>query len=182
MVIAVVGRTDKRPVIYTLMKLFQSLGDCCVLTQDRHFRRLIEDTDGYLGHIQNIMVSVSDASPDEIFVEMGYRKTDFEFIIYDCIDLIPDESDLVIWVGGADGMTEDDETLLSMYPGHKEINLGFGKNAISYTVDMFKACETIEGLKHFVLPNQQIAQRLASFLTTYLNMSATNILKVVTKK
>ena len=182
MVISVVGRTDKRPVIYTLMKLFQALGDCCVLTHDRHLRRLIEDSGGDLGHFQNILIAVSDASPDEIFLEMGYRKIDFEYIIFDCTDMIPDDSDLVIWVGGADGITEDDETLLSMYPGYKECNLGFGKGSIPYTAEMFKACEEIEGFKHLALPSPQIASRLATFLTELLNMPVRDILKVVGNK
>ena len=181
MVIAVLGQTDKRPVIYTLMRLFQKLGDCALITNDRHLRRLIENGDAY-GHFQNIFVAVTDATQDEIFADIGYSTQDFENFIFDCIDQVPDFADMVIYVGGAGGITEDEQTLLDMQSDYKTINLGFGDKCIPYTVDMFKAIETIEGLKHFMPINSQIASRLATFLTEPLNIPAKDIVKVVMEK
>ena len=181
MVIAVIGQTDKRPVIYTLMRLFQKLGDCALITSDRHLKRLIESGDSY-GHFQNIFIAVTDATQDEVFADIGYSTQDFENFIFDCTDQIPDFANMVIYVGGAGGKSEDEETLLDMQSEYKTINLGFGEKCIPYTTDMFKAVETIEGLKHFVPINAQIAQRLATFLTDPLKIPAKDIVQVVMSK
>lgn len=178
MVIAVLGQTDKRPVIYCLMKLFQQLGDCAVLTKDRHYMRLI-DNGTNIGHYQNIFIAVTDAGYDEVFSEIGYRTEDFENIIMDCTDQLPDYCDIVVYVGGAGGITEDEQTLLDMQNDYKVINLGFGDKCIPYTVDMFKSVEQAEGLKHLGPMNQQIASRIATILTDYLHMPVKNIVKVV---
>ena len=178
MVIAVLGLTDKRPVIYCLMKLFQKLGDCAVLTQDRHYARLI-DNGTYMGHYQNIFVAVSDAGADEIFNEIGYRPADFENIIIDCVDQVPDYYDVLIYVGGAGGPTEDEQTLLDMCEKYSVINLGFGDKCIPYSVEMFKTIEEAEALKHLGPMNQQIAQRIATILTERVSMPVKNIVKVV---
>ena len=181
MVISVVGETDKRPVIYTLMRLFQQLGDCALITNDRHLRRLIENG-GDVGHFQNIFIAVTDASQDEVFATIGYSKNDFENLIFDCYDQIPEYSDMVIYVGGAGGISEDLQVLLDMQSEYKTINLGFGDKNIPYTKEMFVACEMTEGLKHFVPINPQIASRIATFLTEPLNIPAKDIVKVVMSK
>ena len=72
------------------------------------------------------------------------------------------------------------DTLQSL--GRFGINLGFGDKNIPYTKEMFVACEMTEGLKHFVPINQQIASRIATFLTEPLNIPAKDIVKVVTSK
>ena len=181
MVISLVGSTDKRPVLYTLMKLFQKLGDCCVITPDQHLTRLTEDHSPY-GHFQNIFVAVTTASQDEVFAEIGYTKQDFENFIFDCTTEIPTFSDLVIYIGGAGEMTEDESLLLEMFGEYKTINLGFGEKNIPYTVDMWKNVEMTEGYRILPPANPQIAQRLATFLTEPLSMPARDIVKVVTSK
>ena len=181
MVITVLGRTDKRPVIYTLIKLFQKLGDTCFITPDLRATRLIEDGGNY-GHFQNTFIAVTNASQDEVFADIGYTRNDFEHFIFDAYDQIPDFSDLVIYVGGAGVKTEEEETLLEMAGDFKTINLGFGEKCIPYTVDMFKAVETIEGLKHLLPIHPQITSRLATFLTEPLNIPVKHIIKVVSSK
>ena len=181
MVISLIGSTDKRPVIYTLMKLFQKLGDCCVVTPNPQFKRLTEDGSPY-GHFQNIYVAVTNATQDEIFAEIGFTMHDFENFIFDCDTEIPTFSDLVIYVGGAGKMTDDEELLLEMYGEYKTINLGFGDKCIPYTVDMWKNVEMTEGLHILPPANPQVAQRLATFLTEPLKIPAKDIVKVVTSK
>ena len=181
MVVAVVGRTDKRPVIYTLMHLFQKLGDCCVITHDQHFRRLIEDGID-VGHCQNIFIITTEDEPDQVFMDVGYKEDDFENIIFDCTDVIPDNADQVIFVAGSDGVTEDDETLLGMYEGYKVIEYGFGKKKIPYSTKAFEAIEIFEGL-HDVRPiDQQITNRLASIFTEKLGLSVKQITEVVNRR
>ena len=181
MVIAVLGLTDKRPVIYCLLKLLQLRGDLAIITNDRHYARLI-DNGTYEGHFQNTFIAVTDASTDEVFAEIGYRIEDFENIIIDCVDQLPDYADVVIYVGGAGGITEDEEILLETCPEYFTINLGFGEKCIPYTVDMFKCVEQVEGLKHLGVMNQQIAQRLGTILGERLGMPVKNIVKVVCSK
>lgn len=180
MVITILGQTDKRPVLYTLMKLFQKLGDCCIITSDVRATRLIDG--GNYGHFQNIFVAVTNASQDEVFADIGYTKQDFENFIFDCRDQIPDFSDMVIYVGGAGPRTEEEETLLSMVDDYKVINLGYGDKKIPYTLDMFKFVEEAEGLKHLGPAPAQIASRLATFLMEPLKIPAKSIVKVVTGK
>ena len=181
MVISVLGLTDKRPVIYCLMKLFQTLGDCAVITKDRHYNRLI-DNGTNMGHYQNIFIAVSDAGTDEIFNEIGYRQVDFENIIMDCTDQLPEYSDIVIYVGGAGGITEDEQILLDIQGEYSTINLGFGPKNIPYNVKMFQCVEEAEGLKHLGAMDPQIAGRLATILTEPLAMPVKNIVKVVTSR
>lgn len=177
MVISVLGLTDKRPVIYTLMKLLQTLGDLCLITTDVRATRL---TDGVeYGHYQNVFIAVTNASQDEVFAEMGYTKQDFEHFIFDCRDQVPDFSDLVIYVGGAGNRTEEEETLLELFDDYKVINLGFGDKCIPYSVDMFKFVEIAEGLKHLGAAPAQIASRLATFLAEPLNLPTKTILNVL---
>lgn len=181
MVVAVLGETDKRPVIYCLMKLFQTLGSAAVFTADRHYKRLI-DNGTNIGHYQNIFIAVTDASSDEIFQEIGYNSVDFEHIIYDCVDQVPDYFDELIYVGGAGGPTEEEQIILDMYPTHKRINLGFGEKNIPYSIDMFKVVEQVEGLKHLGPQHPQISQRIATIVSERLKMPVKNILKVVSAK
>ena len=181
MVIAVLGQTDKRPVIYCLMKLLQKLGDCAIVTKERHYARLI-DNGTNVGHFQNIFIAVTDANTDEIFSEIGYRVEDFENIIIDCLDQIPEYADVTIYVGGAGGKTEDEEILLETCGEYFTINLGFGDKNIPYKVEMFKCIEEVEGLKHLGPMDPQIASRIGTILTDRIHMPVKNIVKVVCAK
>ena len=73
MQIGVYGYTDKRPIIYALMKLLQKTGDVALFSNNRHYKRLLENGES-TGHMANIMISISDASPDEVFEEIGYKE------------------------------------------------------------------------------------------------------------
>ena len=178
MIVAVYGKTDKRPVIYTLMKLFQKLGDTCLVSNDRHYTRLLEDGET-TGHYQNIFVAVSDAMPDEIFEEIGYTVDDFENFIFD--DTIPDNADIIIFVEGC-VITELEQETLDYLDNYVSIGIGFGKNMVPYTVDMFKNMELIEGKKFLTEVDKKLTKKLASALSKPLNMPATTICKVVNKR
>lgn len=178
MIVAVYGETDKRPVIYTLIKLFQRLGDCCLISDNRHYKRLL-DTDTNTGHYQNVFITVTDASPDEVFSEIGYESIDFENMIFD--NTIPDNADLIIFVQGC-SISENESDTLEYLSSYETIGLGFGKNMIPYTVTMFKNVELIEGKKHLLEIDKKLTHKLATILSEHLNMSAKNICKVVAKK
>lgn len=178
MTIAVYGQTDKRPVIYTIMKLLQSMGDTLLVTNDRHYRRLIPD-EADVGHYQNILIAVTDAMPDEIGSELGYDFDDFEHFIFD--GTIPDNADLVLFVEGC-VISEVEQETLDYLDSYASIGLGYGKNSVPYTVEMFKRVELIEGKKYLMEIDKKITKKLATILSKPLNMPAQNICKVVGKK
>ena len=43
MIISVIGETDKRPFMYTLLRICQYMGDVLLVSDDRHYKRLIEE-------------------------------------------------------------------------------------------------------------------------------------------
>ena len=69
MIISVIGETDKRPFMYTLLRICQYMGDVLLVSDDRHYKRLIEepeeDVEVYAGHFQNTFIVVTDKTPDE---------------------------------------------------------------------------------------------------------------------
>lgn len=178
MIVAVYGKTDKRPVIYTLMKLFQKLGDTCLVSDDRHYTRLLNDGEN-VGHYQNVFVAVSDAMPDEIFEEIGYTDEDFENFIFD--NTIPDNADLIIFVEGCE-ISEIEKETLEYIENYITIGLGFGKNSVPYSVDMFKNVELVEGKKLLVEVDKKLTKKIADALSKTLNMPASAICKVVSKR
>lgn len=178
MIVAVYGETDKRAVIYTLMKLFQKLGDTCLVSNDRHYKRLLPDGEN-MGHYQNVFIAVSDAMPDEIFAEMGYDDADFENMIFD--NTIPPNTDVIIFVEGCEISPLETETL-EYLDSYETIGFGFGKNMIPYTVDIFKKIETIEGKKFLCEVDKRLTKKVAEILSKPLNMPVQAICKVVSKR
>lgn len=115
MIIGLYGYTDKRPVLYALMHLLQSLGDVAVISPNRHLSRLLEDHSDS-GHIGNTLLNVTDLSPDEVWAEIQHSPDDFMHVIYDLRDSVAADVDLNIHVLGSeyeDGEKEFLECLTS---------------------------------------------------------------------
>ena len=148
MIISVIGETDKRPFMYTLLRICQYMGDVLLVSDDRHYKRLIEepeeDVEVYAGHFQNTFIVVTDKTPDEAMQAVGYEPEDYEFVIYD--NQIDATSDLIVYVTG-DSMSEwEKEQLDYLEEGdYITIGLGFGKkNMVPYSTNMFKNVELVE--------------------------------------
>lgn len=178
MIVAVYGETDKRPVIYTLMKLFQKLGDTCLVSNDRHYKRLLPDNES-MGNYQNVFIAVTEATPDEVFSEMGYDEDDFENLIFD--NTFPENTDLIIFVEGCE-VTELERETLEYVGEYSTIGLGFGKNVVPYTADMFKRIEIIEGKKFLTEVDKRVTHKVAELVSKPLNMPVSSICKVVSKR
>lgn len=185
MTVSVIGETEKRPVLYTLLKIFQHLGDVLIVTNNRHLGRLIEEDDNDFGvvragHFQNTFIVITDKTPDEAMLEVGYESSDYEFIIYD--DKLEVSSDLILHVTGCSvSSTEEDVFSYMDSSDYVELPLGFGKGNIPYTTSMFKNCELVEG-KHTLLPiDANITSRLVKLLSPILNIDIKTLKKVVSK-
>jgi hypothetical protein len=177
MIIGVYGHTDKRPVTYTLMKLLQSLGDVAVISDNRHYTRLTEDRSRF-GFFQNISVFVTDTSYDEVFQEIEHIPSDYDFIIME--NKYSEKIEASIYVQGA-GVEELDEDLLEALDKPILVNLGFGKNKISYTANMFKALEEIEFYRILKPVDNGLTNLLSKALSQTLNLPTATVRKVVNR-
>lgn len=187
MQIGVCGYTDKRPVIYALMKVLSQLGDIAVITNNRHYRRLLSDG-AESGYLMNILVNVSDDSPDEVFESLELETSDFDHIIYDVVDSIPEETDLMIYVKtyGADDdendfmeLIEDYVTIKMTYDGKSEKDVF---NVIP-TANIMKSIEFIESYKVADTVNsKQLNIALAKMLAPKLDMNGNTLLKLLSAR
>ena len=88
MIVNVLGNCDRRPLTYTLMKLFQAYGDVLVTSNVNRILRL-SDTGESEGHYQNIMIAYTPYGLDDFWDSFEYNPNDFEHKIIDGI-LSPD--------------------------------------------------------------------------------------------
>lgn len=129
MKIGVLGYTDKRPVLYSLLKILQATGDVVMITDDRHFKRLLKDN-APLGHLLNILICVTDATSDEVWAEIGHEQDDFDHVVYDVRTTLPDDVDLYIHVNGS-SLDEGEEDLLECIEEYRKVKIAYdGKSSV----------------------------------------------------
>lgn len=185
MIVSVIGETEKRPILYTLLKVFQHLGDVLIISNDRHLGRLIETEDSdtgevRAGHFQNTFIVITDKTPDEAKAEVGYEEDDYEFIIYD--NKLEVESSLILHVTGSAVSSAEEDTFSYLDKNdYVTIALGFGKGNIPYTANMFKNCELVEGKKTLLQIDPNVTSRLVKLLSPLLNTDVKTLTKVVCK-
>lgn len=183
MILSVIGDTDKRPIMYTLLKVCQYLGDVLLVTNDRHYARLIEqpeeDVEVTAGHFQNIFIVVTDKTPDEASQAVGYVAEDYEFIIYD--NKVDVAGDVIIYVAGCEMSDAEYSALGYLEEGdYITINFGFGKkNVIPYTGKIFSNCELVEG-KHVLIPiDNKISTEVIKIMSPRVNVPEKTLTKAV---
>lgn len=175
MKVSVYGETDKRAVIYTLMNIFQTLGDTWLVSDDRHFKRLIEDRANE-GSYQNILISVADTTEDEVYADLGHIPEDFDFIIFD--NLQPIDVDLIFYVKG-ERTTEEEQFVLDTLDNYVTIELGFGKKGIPYSTKMFKNIEHVECSCDLVEIDPKVSKVIIKAISPLLNIPEATLGKVV---
>lgn len=187
MQIGVYGFTDKRPVIYALMKILQATGDVALFSNNRHYKRLLEQGESQ-GHMANILIGISDATPDEIFKEVGYTPDDFEHVIFDIQDTLPDNLTHTIYVKSY-APDEEEEAFLELLGEYRTIKLTYDgkseKNAINLqpTSILWKSVEDIEFYKVLKpIPSKTLNRGLASMLAPDLNLSIKAALTLLNRK
>lgn len=180
MVISIIGYTDRRPVLYTLMKLCQKLGDTAVVTDDRHLARLIVGEE--LPYYQNTLVNVTDESIDEWLDTTEYNVEDFEYIIAD--GKLAANADAVIFcVGCVKTEDEQDEVeYLDEYISIGMCNAAKEKNRFKWTPATFENLERFEGVKQMVEIDSNLTRILATELAPKFNLTADQFRKVVKSK
>lgn len=124
MQIALLGQTDKRPILYTMLSMCENLGDCCFITNDRKAMRLMEDGPGEEGTYRNISIFVTDATIDDVWHEIGHAPSDYDYTFYD--NLYSEFCDAVIYIMGA-GPEEEDAMVLAAFEDEDYIHIKFGK-------------------------------------------------------
>lgn len=186
MVLSIIGETEKRPFIYTLLKMCQTFGDVLLVTSDRRYARLIEepedDIDGMAGYFQNVFIVVTDSTPDEASMEIGYNLDDYECVIYD--HKVDATGDCIIYIAGAEMSESENEMLSYLEEGtdYTTIGFGFGKNKIPYTTKMFMNCELVEAKKVLLPIDPHITTAVAKCLSKDLNMPVRALEKIVNTK
>ncbi|MDX8360761.1 hypothetical protein [Cytobacillus sp. IB215316] len=187
MIIGVCGYTDKRPIIYPLLKLLQSTGDVVLISNNRHYKRLLEDKSN-LGHMSNILISISDSSPDEIFEEIGYDSDDFDHIIFDIQESLPDYVDLMLYVKSFEP-DEEELSFLDLIDKYETVKITFDrqpeKGAINVSPDI-GIWETIEIIEHNLvlepIPSNQLTNGLSKLMAPELKMPAKSVKKLLNKR
>lgn len=188
MQIGILGFTDKRPILYPLMKLLHYVGDVIIITDDRRFRRLLEDYD-LTGHLANIMIHVTDATPDEVWEEIDEDESDFDYIIYDLRDTLHEDIELYIHVKGSD-YEDGEEDFLECVDDYIPFKLMYDgkvdndKKTISLpiTLKLLATLEVLENKKVLLpLPDAKINKNLAKLMAPKLNIKLNDALKLLRK-
>lgn len=173
MIVNVVGDGDKRAVIYTLMKIFQTLGDVLLVTNNSYLRRLSETGESG-GHFQNTMIVFTNEGVGDFFDEFKYSYQDFSYTILDGI--IEGEADLTIHcVALVDSEEIKDE--LEYVEDVKKIDLWGNPKTV---VGMAQACEKFESFKVLTPMPMPIVQEVAAIIAPYLKSTPDNIVKIAT--
>lgn len=173
MIINIIGDCDKRPVLYTVMKICQSLGDVLLVSSSSRLMRL-SDTQASYGHYQNCMVTVTQEGIDDFFDNFEYDLADFEFVIID--NIISADADIYIYV---EGMTQSENELdmLEYIEEYETIKLYKGHLIDGKTLYHL---EEFEALKNMCPIGTSIASRVAQILAPKFAPSKAN--KETTKK
>lgn len=173
MIINIIGDCDKRPVLYTVMKICQSLGDVLLVSSSSRLIRLSDTRESY-GHYQNTMVAITQEGIDDFFEDFMYDLTDFEFTIID--NIVSAEADLVIYVKG---MIESDNEKdnLEYIDNYETIDLYKGRLVDSNTM---LRCEEFEALRDLCPIGNKVAEKVAPIMAKYLNTDAKKILGLAT--
>lgn len=121
--ISVLGQTDKRALLYSMLLVTESLGDCCVITNDRKFMRLMEEP-AWEGTYRNIDIFITDAVVDEVWQDIEHSPADYEYVFMD--NLYSENCDVIIYVMG-EGPEPEDELTISAFEDDEYIHVKMGK-------------------------------------------------------
>lgn len=171
MIINIIGDCDKRPVLFTVMKIAQGLGDVLLVTTSSRLIRL-SDTGETYGHCQNTMIAVTNEGIDDFWEEFSYNPEDFDFVIVD--NIITADADCTLYVKGM-AQTDDELANLEYLDSYETIELFKGKLLDANTL---LRCEEFEALSSFCVIGTKLAEKLGTLLSKYLNVDAKKLIGI----
>lgn len=194
MSIAIFGRTDKRFFIMALFNLLQKFGEILFVTSNNHYCRLSKGF-SKIEFFENILIVNSENSLETILPELGYVSTDFDFIIYDVIDSLPENISIILYVTSDCISAEEVDEITILSPTHivwqlyndfdlvsarltrKVKNLEISKNnSFSISLQMLQELEIAEAKQRSVrFKNKSLARTLFYIFGDILNLSLKNI-------
>ena len=171
MIISVIGDCDTRPVLYTMMKICQTLGDVLLITANTRLIRMTDTRDSG-GHLQNCMIGIADEGIDDFFENFEYLDTDFNYVIID--NLMSADAEGVIYVRGLTE-SEDEKMQLEYIDEYTTIDLYKGKLCDSKT--LFK-CEEFEAYMNMCTINSKLTQEVAKAISGILQVPADKLTQI----
>lgn len=173
MIINIVSVCDSRPVIYTFLKLCQTLGDVLFVSNNKARLRLA-DTGETGGHYQNTMIAIAEDSLDEFIEDFPYRLDDFDYIITENLPYAM--ADLTVLVEGCQPLSEEDlDDLVGYFEDYKVISL-FKHGMLP--AKTFQTIEWFEASRNMPPIGEGIANSVANILAPLLNFSAKNLASI----
>lgn len=182
MQISIVGECDKRPFIYTLLDVCQYLGDVLFVTPDKSYEHFMEDKekvgDIVLGDFQNIVIAISDHTPDDFLRNSGYDNESFDFIIYD--NQVDASGSAIIYINTGD-MTAKERELLMFFneADYITVNYGQGKNAVPKKEKMEDICNIIEERRSLTLVSEAVTNRIFKIIGDLVAVPVKTLRKAV---
>lgn len=172
--INLIGECDKRPVLYTLMKVFQELGDVLIITDNSRLIRLSDTRENY-GHYQNTMVAVTQEGLDDFLEDFLYDLSDFNHVIVD--NITDAEADYVLYVQGYK-QTDWEKEQLEYIDSYGTIQ--FYTNKL-LPPDIYYKLEEFESLRDMCPMGDKLATAVCSLLSPLLNSPEANLHKIAMK-
>lgn len=120
MILGLLGNTDNRLVMYSILKILENKGDVVLITPNEHLLRLLEDPDSRMGYFGNTLIVVTSLSADEVWEDIGHVEFDFDHIIYDLKNTVADSVQTYIHCYDY-GIDENEEDFLNMIKDFTEI-------------------------------------------------------------
>lgn len=169
MIINIIGDCDKRPVLFTVMKICQALGDVLLITSSSRLLRL-SDTGESLGHYQNTMIGVTFDGIDDFWENFTYDSTDFEYTIID--NIISADSDVIIYVRGMIE-SEAEKDNLEYIEKYSTIDLYAGGKLVDSKTLL--NCEEFEAYRDMCPINPKLSKLVADILAPAINTSSKHL-------
>lgn len=169
MTINIIGDCDKRPVLYTVMKICQALGDVLLVTSSSRLSRL-SDTGESLGHYQNTMIGITYEGIDVFWENFTYDVHDFEYTIID--NIVSADADVVIYVKGM-VQSESEKDNLEYIEKYHTIDLYSSEKLVdNHTL---RNCEEFEAYRDMCPISPKLASKVSAILAPALNTQAKNL-------
>lgn len=175
MIINIIGECDKRPVLYTVMKICQTLGDVLLVTSSSRLIRL-SDTGATYGHCQNTMIAVTHEGIDDFWEEFTYDPLDFNFIIVD--NIVTAGADITLYVKGL-AASESELDVLEYIENYDTIELY--KHGLIDAKTLLR-CEEFESLRTFCPISTKISSAVASILAKRMNVDVKKLTTIANEQ